>query len=105
MCWGAAVEDLRAPYGPWIQTLSQAVERAPAEPRPAGPPIPRDDPVVDAKDDVGEIEVVDLAPQALRDWGIRAVIAPSFKFTNKGSVVGSVFKGEGGDAGHGYRSR
>jgi long-chain fatty acid transport protein len=28
-----------------------------------------------------------------------AVIAPSFKFTDKGSVVGSVFKGNGGDAG------
>lgn len=28
-----------------------------------------------------------------------AVIAPSFKFTNKGSTVGSVFKSDGGDAG------
>ena len=28
-----------------------------------------------------------------------AVIAPSFKFTDKGSVVGTVFKGNGGDAG------
>jgi class 3 adenylate cyclase len=29
VCWGAATEDLGAPYGPWIQALSHYVEHAP----------------------------------------------------------------------------
>jgi class 3 adenylate cyclase len=29
VCWGAAAEDLGAPYGPWIQALSHYVEHAP----------------------------------------------------------------------------
>jgi len=29
VCWGAGVEDLGAPYGPWIQALSHYVEHAP----------------------------------------------------------------------------
>ena len=31
VCWGAAAEDLSAPYGPWIQALSHYVEHAPEE--------------------------------------------------------------------------
>jgi len=31
VCWGAAAEDLGAPYGPWIQALSHYVEHAPDE--------------------------------------------------------------------------
>ena len=31
VCWGAAAEDLGAPYGPWIQALSHYVEHAPEE--------------------------------------------------------------------------
>lgn len=31
ICWGAAAEDLGAPYGPWIQALSHYVEHAPEE--------------------------------------------------------------------------
>lgn len=31
VCWGAAAEDLGAPYGPWIQALSHYVEHAPTE--------------------------------------------------------------------------
>ena len=29
VCWGAAAEDVGAPYGPWIQALSHYVEHAP----------------------------------------------------------------------------
>ncbi|MDX6580962.1 MAG: hypothetical protein QOI10_146 [Solirubrobacterales bacterium] len=31
ICWGAAAEDLGAPYGPWIQALSHYVEHAPED--------------------------------------------------------------------------
>jgi len=31
ICWGAAAEDLGAPYGPWIQAISHYVEHAPDE--------------------------------------------------------------------------
>ena len=31
VCWGAATQDLGAPYGPWIQALSHYVEHAPEE--------------------------------------------------------------------------
>jgi class 3 adenylate cyclase len=31
ICWGAAAEDLGAPYGPWIQALSHYVEQAPED--------------------------------------------------------------------------
>jgi class 3 adenylate cyclase len=31
VCWGAAAEDLGAPYGPWIQALSHYVEHAPED--------------------------------------------------------------------------
>src|SRR5262245_24779163 len=31
VCWGAAAEDVGAPYGPWIQALSHYVEHAPEE--------------------------------------------------------------------------
>ena len=31
VCWGAATEDLGAPYGPWTQALSHYVEHAPEE--------------------------------------------------------------------------
>jgi len=31
VCWGAAAEDMGAPYGPWIQALSHYVEHAPEE--------------------------------------------------------------------------
>jgi class 3 adenylate cyclase len=31
VCWGVAAEDLRAPYGPWIQALSHYVDHAPEE--------------------------------------------------------------------------
>jgi class 3 adenylate cyclase len=31
ICWGAAAEDLGAPYGPWIQALSHYIEHAPED--------------------------------------------------------------------------